>query len=133
MHFSNAVLAALALVLPVLAAPNPAVTVQRSDGDTTGRYIVKLRNGVPRSSVLNSMNITATHEWTIINGFAGYLSDEQIQALYANPSVESISEDGITYPLVMDDTQPGALLELDGTRNVNRVSRDGKNPRLVVS
>ncbi|KAG6915776.1 hypothetical protein DXG01_009858 [Tephrocybe rancida] len=71
MHFSTTVFTALALVLPVLAAPRSALQVEKYNGQTTGRYVIKLKPGIAKAAFLNATNTTATHEWDVINGFAG--------------------------------------------------------------
>ncbi|KAG6816027.1 hypothetical protein H0H87_009273 [Tephrocybe sp. NHM501043] len=101
MHFFTAVFAALAIIPAVFAAPSRMLAVEKYDGETTGNYIVRLKDGVARSSFLDAANFTVTHQWDIINGFAGKLNDSEIDALRANSDVESIAEDGIMYPLAV--------------------------------
>ncbi|KAG6898505.1 hypothetical protein C0993_006380 [Termitomyces sp. T159_Od127] len=86
---------ALAFLLPVLVAPSSLVQVEKFHGETSGRHIVKLKPGVDRSSFVFATNIVPTHNWTVINGFAGDFTEEQINMLRANGDVESISEDAI--------------------------------------
>ncbi|KAG6918458.1 hypothetical protein DXG01_014335 [Tephrocybe rancida] len=99
MHFSTAVFTALALVLPALAAPRSALQVEKYNGETTGKYIVMLKPGIAKAAFLNATNTTATHEWDVINGFAGEIDATKLDELLANGDVESISEDGIMYAL----------------------------------
>jgi len=74
-------------------------TVQAFAGEKTGRLIVKLKPGAARTNVfaLVGENATITHEWDLINGFAGYLDDDALNVLQAHPDVLSITEDGIVY------------------------------------
>ena len=91
MRFSTAVLAAVALAIPAFASP---VKVE-----SNGRYIVKLKNGAARSSALAKLNANArtrvTHEWDLINGFAGTFDAATLDELRKSPDVEYIEEDGI--------------------------------------
>lgn len=88
-----------ATIVPAFAVPT---TVHTFAGEKTGRLIVKLKPGVARTNVLAHVgdNVTITHEWDLINGFAGHLDDEALNALQASPDVLSITEDGIVYAQV---------------------------------
>lgn len=74
----------LALLLaPALVSAAPAgnlVSIQKFDGETTGRYIVTLKDGADKGKAFDSVSaFTAsgssniTHEWdsSFFNGFAG--------------------------------------------------------------
>jgi len=91
-----------------MAAPATRATlldIQRFDGETSGKYIVKLKDSTTsRSSVMgdfsafsSSARANITHEWKpkFFNGFAGEFDQDALDALRANPNVESIVEDGI--------------------------------------
>jgi len=96
MRWFTAVLTAIALAAPVFASPAPLHTVQKYAGQTTGRYIVKLKDGVSKANVFGQLkNANITHDWQLIHGFAGELSTAALNTLRASPDVESISEDGI--------------------------------------
>ncbi|KAG5634525.1 hypothetical protein H0H81_001652 [Sphagnurus paluster] len=116
MQFLTAVLAAVALAVPAIAAPSPLHTVQKFQGQTTGKYIVKLKEGASKASVLGEARLSKpSHaDWTIINGFASELSAEALQALRANPNVEYIAEDGImhTTEVVTQTNAPWGLSRL---------------------
>jgi len=90
-------------VLPVLAAPSPLVTVTRTKNGVAGRYIVTLKDDVARSAGVSSANrkmssqSTITHEWDIINGFAGSFTDADLEVLRADPNVKSIDQDGLAH------------------------------------
>ncbi|KAG6916239.1 hypothetical protein DXG01_007772 [Tephrocybe rancida] len=112
MHFSIAVFTALALVLPALAAPRSTLQVERFNGQKTGRFIVKLKPGVERSSFLDATHTTPTHEWDVINGFAAKFDDDALSKLLAHGDVESISEDGIMY--ATGTTTGGAITHAQG-------------------
>ncbi|KAF5387942.1 hypothetical protein D9615_000786 [Tricholomella constricta] len=116
MQFLTAVFAAVALAVPALAVPAPLLTVQKFNGETTGRYIVKLKDGVSKASVLGSAKLTkASHDWTIFNGFASELSPEALDALRANPNVEYIEEDGIMSTFITQTNAPWGLSRLSST------------------
>ncbi|KAG5633267.1 hypothetical protein DXG03_007895, partial [Asterophora parasitica] len=51
MQFFAAVFAAIALAAPVLASPAPLRTVEKFNGKTSGKFIVKLKEGVVKSKV----------------------------------------------------------------------------------
>ncbi|KAH7094146.1 peptidase 1 [Auriculariales sp. MPI-PUGE-AT-0066] len=100
MQFTFTSLVTLALALAASAAPGKLLTVQKYGGQKVpGSYIVRLKEGVNKDALLDSdpaLRESVTHaDWTIINGFAGQLSAEQLNELRANDQVESIQEDGV--------------------------------------
>ncbi|KAG6908317.1 hypothetical protein DXG01_005293 [Tephrocybe rancida] len=109
MPFFTLILTAFALVAPVLATPAPLRTVERFNGETTGKFIVKLKEGVSKSDVLASLNVNVTHEWDLIHGFAGELSDDAVNTLRASPDVEYITEDGIVHTFITQTNAPWGL------------------------
>lgn len=98
MRFTTAFTALAILLTPILAAPSGSLhTVEKFQGETTGRYIVTFKSGFDKSS-LRFAGIT--HEWDkVINGIAGHFDETTLEALRANPNVESISEDGIMHTM----------------------------------
>lgn len=95
-------LAVLALFHPsVLGAPAAIHTIETYAGETTGRHLVTLKPGVAKASLIRQIkqNATVTHEWDIINGFAGEFDEDTLNALRASPDVESIAEDGIMHTM----------------------------------
>jgi len=107
--------AAVALAVPAFAVPTTLHTVQKFDGQTTGRYIVKLKDGVAKSSVLGQVNAKLTHDWEIINGFATELDAATLNTLRANPAVEYISEDGIMHTMTTQTDAPWGLSRISST------------------
>ncbi|KAG5634712.1 hypothetical protein H0H81_001009 [Sphagnurus paluster] len=93
MQFLAVVLAAVSLAVPALTASKPIHTIQKFKGQTNGKYVVKLKEGVSKATVLAEARLSkpAHADWTIINGFTGELSTETLEALRANPSVEYIA------------------------------------------
>jgi len=99
MHFLSLLTILAAPFAFAIAAPAATHTVKKFAGEKTGRLIVQLKPGVVRTNVfaLVGKNATITHEWDLINGFAGHLDDDALNVLQAHPDVLSISEDGIVY------------------------------------
>jgi len=89
-------------VIPIFSAHSP-LTIREAKGPTTGRHIVILRDDVSREAHLNASSYKTngtsliTHEWDIINGFAGYFSAEDLENLRSHPDIASIEEDGLVY------------------------------------
>jgi cerevisin len=75
MRFFTAVFTAIALAAPIFASPAPLRTVEKFDGKTSGTYIVKLKNGANKATVLGQLKAGSkvTHDWKLLNGFAGML------------------------------------------------------------
>ncbi|GLB45549.1 putative peptidase S8 family protein [Lyophyllum shimeji] len=120
MRFFTAVLAAIALAVPALAAPTTLHAVQKYNGETTGRYIVKLKDGVSKASVLGEAKAKSTHaDWKIINGFASELDEETLNALRAHPDVEYIEEDGIMHAFDTQTDAPWGLSRLSSTYSLS--------------
>ena len=98
--FSKQLITVILWVLPALAALSPPVLVRRNQNPVPGRYIVTLKDDVDdvvgASSFANkiSRRSTITHEWDIINGFAGNFTDADLEFLRTHPNVASIEEDG---------------------------------------
>jgi len=98
--FSKQFVALVLCVLPVFAAPSPLVTVKKTKNATPGRYIVTFKNDVVRSTGVSSITSKIgsqskiTHEWDIINGFAGTFTDADVEVLRSDPNIKSIEEGG---------------------------------------
>jgi cerevisin len=89
-------------LVSALGAPTALHAIETFNGETTGRHIVTLKQGIAKEGLINQIkqNVTITHEFDIINGFAGELDEETLNALRANPDVEIIAEDGIMHTMV---------------------------------
>ena len=92
------------LLLPVLAVPSPLLTVSKVANATPGKYIVTLKDGASRAAHLSSIqrkmastSSKITHEFDIINGYAGEFSTDDLNELRADPDVASIEEDGTSH------------------------------------
>ena len=105
--FSKQFVALALCVLPVLAAPSPLVTVKKTKNSIPGRYIVTFKNDVDHSVGISSITSgissqsNVTHEWNIINGFAGTLTDNDLEVLRSNPNVASIEENGLVHTMAI--------------------------------
>ena len=82
MIFSAPFVSLALLVSSVLGAPNRLLSVERYDGETSGRYIVTLKADTVKSDHLSWVNeaagagVNITHDWNpdFVNGYAGMLS-----------------------------------------------------------
>ncbi|KXN84282.1 hypothetical protein AN958_12788 [Leucoagaricus sp. SymC.cos] len=111
----TATLAPLAILLsPILAAPSTKLhTVEKYDGETTGRYIVTFKSGVNKYA-LNLAGVTHTWDGTL-NGFAGQFDEETVDSLRSNPDVETITEDGVMHTFVTQANAPWGLSRLSSS------------------
>ena len=62
------------LALSALGTVTPLHAIERFDGLTTGRFIVKVKDGVSKENLLAKVGPAVTHNWDILNGFAGAIS-----------------------------------------------------------
>jgi len=98
--FSKQLIPVVLCVLQALAASSPLVPVKKTNNPVPGQYVVTLKDGVDRvvsvSSLVSdiSSDSTITHEWDIINGFAGTFTDADLEILRSLPDVVSIEEAG---------------------------------------
>lgn len=95
------------LLLPAFAVPSPLLTVSKVANATPDRYIITLKDGVSRpahlSSIQRKMTSTSskvTHEFDIINGYAGEFSSDDLNELRADPDIVSVEEDGTSHTFV---------------------------------
>ena len=90
-------------VLSTLAAPSPLVPIRKVNHPLPGRYIVTFKNDDSNSSSVTSITCNVspdsnvTHQWDIINGFAGAFTDDDLEILRSHPNVVSIEEDGYAH------------------------------------
>lgn len=92
------------LLLQAFAAPFPLLTVSKVASPVPGRYIITLKDGISCSAHVNLIrsNIMSTsskviHEFSIINGYAGKFSDDDLDKLRSHSDIASIEEDGISH------------------------------------
>ncbi|KDR86145.1 hypothetical protein GALMADRAFT_261704 [Galerina marginata CBS 339.88] len=107
--FSLAILAVTAL-----GAVTPLHAVEKFNGPTSGRFIVKVKDGISKASVLQKIHASGsiTHDWDILNGFAGHLDDAALATLRASPDVEFVAEDGIMHTMTTQTNAPWGLSRL---------------------
>jgi len=83
--FSRQFVAFAICVLPAHAAPSPLVSVRRTGDAIAGRYIVNSKDDVGHSVGISSISrgispqSEVTHDWSIINGFAGAFVDADLE------------------------------------------------------
>lgn len=67
-----ALFAVIASLAPALAAPGAALhSIQTVEGKKSGKYIVKLKQGVSREAFLAKLGEPVSDEWKTYHGFAG--------------------------------------------------------------
>ncbi|EAU82213.1 serine protease [Coprinopsis cinerea okayama7 len=119
MKFFSVLAAGLAVIMavPTLAAPAPAPappgrrlkSIERFQGATTGKYIVKFKKGASRRNYLNKLKLKASADWDILNGFAADLDEAALEELRASDDVEYVAEDGIMHAFVTQTNAPWGL------------------------
>jgi len=78
------------------------LTISKAGKPILGRYIVTLKEDVSLATHLSSTQASIasstsniTHEFNLINGYAGEFTDEDLNDLRANPDIASIEQDSI--------------------------------------
>ena len=78
------------------------LTVSKAEKPIPGRYIVTLKDDVSLASHVSSTKATIastasniTHEYNLINGYAGEFTDEDLNDLRSHPEIASIEQDSI--------------------------------------
>ena len=90
--FTKQLVAPTLCVLPVIATPSPLVTVKKAKKAVAGHYIVTFKNNVVHSAGVSSVtgaissHSRVTHEWGIINGFAGVFTDADLEVWGLTPT-----------------------------------------------
>jgi len=74
MRFFTTALSFSLLAISALGAVTPLHAIERFNGPTTGRFIVKVKDGVSKENLLAKVGPAVTHNWEILNGFAGAIS-----------------------------------------------------------
>ncbi|CAA7263099.1 unnamed protein product [Cyclocybe aegerita] len=113
MHFFTASLATLAiLVTPIVAGPDALRAVETYAGATSGKYIVKFKEGVSPKAWAKRLGLSNAVDWNIINGLASNLDTDSLSSLRASADVELISEDGIMHTMAIQEDAPWGLSRL---------------------
>ncbi|KAG5727551.1 Proteinase R [Termitomyces sp. T112] len=126
MHLYSILVVSAGFLAPVIAAPGYLVPIEKVDGGTSGRHIVSLKANADKSSFIEATNIATTHNWTVINGFAGQFTEDQINVLRAHGDVESITEDGFAQ-VSMVTTQTNATWGLARLSSVKKLANQNSN------
>jgi len=71
MRFFTTALSFSLLAVSALGAITPLHSIERFNGPTTGRFIIKVKDGVSKANLLAKVGASVTHNWEILNGFAG--------------------------------------------------------------
>ncbi|RXW14507.1 hypothetical protein EST38_g11344 [Candolleomyces aberdarensis] len=112
MRFFNSLVALLSVSLAgvVLSSPVSLKSVERFQGETTGKYIVKFKAGVSRRKWVNRLKSgPSAVEWDLINGIAAVVDEDELNELRASGDVESITEDGIMHAWATQTNAPWGL------------------------
>ncbi|KAG5644128.1 hypothetical protein DXG03_009075 [Asterophora parasitica] len=122
MSFFTSVFPAIVLAAAVFASPAPIRVVEKFNGEASGKYIVKLKDGVAKSKVFGQLkNSKVTHDWSVVHGFAvrfslwgsqGQLSEDAVNVLRTSPDVEYIAEDGIITTCATQTNAPWGIARL---------------------
>ncbi|KAF8964877.1 hypothetical protein BDZ97DRAFT_1918582 [Flammula alnicola] len=117
MRFFTTAVSLSLLALSALGAVTPLHEIERFNGPTTGRFIVKLKDGVSKDKlrVLAKVGASVTHSWEIVNGFAANLDDNTLNFLRASPDVEFFAEEGIMHTMTTQTNAPWDLARLSST------------------
>ncbi|KIM35761.1 hypothetical protein M413DRAFT_32226 [Hebeloma cylindrosporum] len=123
MRFFTTALSFALLAISALGAVTPLHTIERFNGATTGRFIVKAKDGVSKDKLLAKVGSSVTHNWEILNGFAANLDDTTLNFLRASPDVEFVAEDGIMHTMTTQTNAPWGIARLSSnTRLANQDS-----------
>ncbi|KAF9522565.1 serine proteinase [Crepidotus variabilis] len=118
MHFFATSITLAALAASAIAAATPLRTIQTYQGENSGRHIITLKQGASKDGVLSKARLSSnviTHDWDIINGFAGKFNDDILNALRSDPEVESVTEDGIMHIVGTQTDAPWGLGRISTT------------------
>ncbi|KAF7761567.1 hypothetical protein Agabi119p4_9559 [Agaricus bisporus var. burnettii] len=105
------------LVATALGVPTALHTIQAFDGETTGKHIITLKQGVKKENLFRNLKakVSVSHEWEVINGFAGEFDEETLNEFRANPDIESITEDGVMHAMTTQTNAPWGIARLSST------------------
>jgi len=71
MQFFTTALSFALQAVSALGALTPLHAIEQFNGPTTGRFIIKVKDGVSKDNLLAKVGPSVTHNWEILNGFAG--------------------------------------------------------------
>ncbi|KAJ2935688.1 hypothetical protein H1R20_g1411, partial [Candolleomyces eurysporus] len=117
--FSVLTAVSLSLTGLVFAAPTTLKSVERYQGEVSGKYIVKFKPGVsPASWITNLKADLTTADLEIINGIAVNVDQNTLNTLRASDDVESISEDGIMHAFAAQTNAPWGLQRISQSAKI---------------
>lgn len=99
---ASALLAALPLAAASPMTKRAPLIVAREDNVLQGKYIVKMKSGGLNTAssiqgAIDSIAGDADHVFSKLGGFAGSLTDEEVEALRNNPDVSGPSNHGLAH------------------------------------
>ncbi|KDR82017.1 hypothetical protein GALMADRAFT_135395 [Galerina marginata CBS 339.88] len=110
---SSSIFSLCLLAVTALGAIVPLREIEKVDGPTSGRLIVQLKEGASKDAILQHIpQEHVTHNWGIINGFAGNFNNETLAKLRASSDVISIAEDAIGSVTTIQTNAPWGLARL---------------------
>ncbi|TFK21493.1 serine protease [Coprinopsis marcescibilis] len=110
MQFFTVLTAALALFMAAptaMAAPSGLRTVERFQGETSGKYIIQFKTRAARRAW--ARRLAAATELDIIEGVSAEVDDDTLNQLRASEDVEVVSEDGISHIFATQTNAPWGL------------------------
>ncbi|KAJ2919609.1 hypothetical protein MD484_g772, partial [Candolleomyces efflorescens] len=132
MRFFSVLAAAVSLSLGglVFAAPTTLKSVERYQGEVSGKYIVKFKDGVSRTNLVNSLRSDlAVDDLEIINAIAVTLDQDALNVLRASDDVESVSEDGIMHAFATQTNAPWGLQRISQNTRISSTDTAALNYR----
>ncbi|PPR05984.1 hypothetical protein CVT24_004621 [Panaeolus cyanescens] len=122
MRFTSTFATLALFIVSAMAAVAPMHTIERYQGEVTGRHIITLKEGVSRADVLGLAKGTKseiTAEFDIINGFSGHFDEETLNKLRAHPDVALVAEDGIMHTMTTQTNAPWGLSRLSSSSRLS--------------
>jgi len=95
------------LALPSFAAPAYLNHTERAGQPYDETHLVLLQDDVSLTGVVGSLSPSSrvTSQWTVINGFACYLTPQDLLALTNHPGVATIQKGSVSTPMAEILTQ----------------------------
>ncbi|KDR82019.1 hypothetical protein GALMADRAFT_221908 [Galerina marginata CBS 339.88] len=125
---SSSIFSLCLLAVTALGALVPLREIEKVNGPSSGRLIVQLKVGASKDDILQDIpHGHVTHNWGIINGFAGNFNNETLAKLRASSDVISIAEDAIGS---VTTTQTGAPWGLERITSPTKLAN--QDPDLLT-
>ncbi|KDR82015.1 hypothetical protein GALMADRAFT_152808 [Galerina marginata CBS 339.88] len=116
---SSSIFSLCLLAVTALGALVPLREIEKTDGPTSGRLIVLLKEGASKDAILQHIpQEHVTHNWGIINGFAGNFNNETLARLRASSDVISIAEDAMGYVATTQTNAPWGLARITSPKKL---------------